>query len=165
VHAGIAAEATSNAEQLKGVLGTAGYAMGALRAGVVAHGWHLRVRVDDEVVTEGDRPVLMVSIAVGRSVGGGTLIAPGASPTNGQAQVMVCTATDPSARASFAWDLQRGRHTAREDVTVLRGRSVRVEAVGEHPFGVNTDGDLDGEHWSRLWTVQDNAWVCRVPPE
>lgn len=165
VHAGIAAQATANAEEVKGILGAGGYAVGALRAGVDAHGWHLRVTVDDEVVTDGDQPVLMVSVAVGRSVGGGTQIAPHASPTNGQAQVMVCTATDAAARASFALDLRRGRHTEREDVTVARGRTVTVEAVGEHPFGINTDGDLDGEHWSRSWTVQDNAWACRVPAD
>lgn len=167
VHAGIAAEATAHAEEVKGLLGAGGYAVGAVRAGLDAHGWHLRVTVDDEVVTDGTRPVLMVSVAVGRSVGGGTQVAPNASPFNGQAQVMVCTATQPAARAAFALDLRRGRHTEREDVRVLRGRTVAVEATDGHAFGINTDGDVDadGEHLSRTWTVQDDAWVCRVPGE
>lgn len=167
VHAGIAAEATSHAEEVKGLLGAGGYAVGALRAGINAHGWQLRVTVDDDIVTDGRQPVLMVSVAVGRSVGGGTQVAPHASPFNGQAQVMVCTATQPAARASFALDLRRGRHTERDDVTVVRGRTVTVEATDEHAFGINTDGDVDAdrEHRSRTWTVQDDAWVCRTPGE
>ncbi len=165
VHAGIAAEATSHAEGVKGLLGAGGYAVGALRAGVNAHGWLLRVTVDDDVVTDGTQPVLMVSVAVGRSVGGGTQVAPHASPFDGQAQVMVCTATQPAARASFALALRRGRHTERDDVTVVRGRTVTVEATDEHAFGINTDGDLEGEHRSRTWTMQDDAWVCRTAGE
>lgn len=161
VHAGLGAEATVHAEEVKGLLGTAAYALGAVRAGASSSGWHLRVSVDGDVVLDGTRRALMVTVGVGATIGGGAPVAPGASPTNGLAEVVVSTATGPVARVGYALALRRGRHTGRADVAVHRGREVTVEA--DEPFRVNTDGDVGGSRPARTWTVLPDAWSCRVP--
>ncbi len=164
VHAGVGAEATAHAEDVKGALGVAGYAVGAARAGIATSGWHLRVTVDGQQVVDGARRVLMVTITVGGgSVGGGTRVVPDATPGDGRAGVVISSATGPLARVGYALDLRRGRHTRRSDVRAMAGREVTVEAVGKgDEFRVNTDGDVGLACLARTWTVRPGAWVCRV---
>ena len=165
VHAGVAAEATAYASEVKGLLGRTAYAVGALRAGLTSRGWHLRVVVDGRPVADGSDRVLMVSVALGPSVGGGTPIAPQARPDDGLVDVVVAHATSPGARVGFARDLRRGRHTDRADVTTVRGADVLVEAVGpEDAFRVNTDGDVaDDRLTARRWRFSPQAWTLRTP--
>ncbi|MGD8201237.1 diacylglycerol/lipid kinase family protein [Ornithinimicrobium sp. W1679] len=165
VHAGVAAEATAHAGEVKGVFGKAAYAVGALRAGLTSRGWHLRIVVDGRTVVDGSAPVLMVTLALGSSVGGGTLVAPAARPDDGLAEVVVALGTSPAARTSFARDLRKGRHTRRSDVTVTRGREVLVEAVGPRDaFHVSADGEVPpGRLRRRTWRVEPDAWRLRVP--
>ncbi|WP_158548024.1 diacylglycerol/lipid kinase family protein [Desertihabitans brevis] len=162
VHVGVAAEATAHAEDVKGLLGRTGYLVGAVRAGIGALGWRLRVLVDDEVVLDGGSRTLMVSVALGRSVGGGTPVAPTAAPEDGLADVVVCTATGWAARLGFARDLRAGRHLGRADVRVLRGRRVHVEALAGESFGINADGDLVGRRRRSTWTLEPQAWRIRT---
>jgi diacylglycerol kinase family enzyme len=147
------------------VLGRAAYAVGALRAGLTSAGWHLRVVVDGQVVADGAERVLMVSAAVGSSVGGGTPIAPQAAPEDDVADVVVARGTGPVARIGFARDLRRGRHTARPDVTVTSGREVSVEARDPRDaFRVNADGEVSAEPvGARTWRHLPQAWGLRVP--
>lgn len=164
VHCGIAAEATAHASEVKGWLGKTAYAVGALRAGLTSEGWHLRVVVDGETLADGDR-VLMVSLALGSSVGGGTPIAPDAEPDDGLVDVLVATGTSAIARLGFARDLRKGRHTDREDVIAMRGREVLVEAVTPgDAFRVNIDGDVcDEPDLRRRWRHLPRVWRLRVP--
>ena len=165
VHAGVGAEATASAGEVKGVLGKAAYAVGALRAGLTTRGWHLRVVVDGRTVADGSEPVLMVTLALGSSVGGGTRVAPTARPDDGLAEVVLARGTSAIARTSFARDLRKGRHTRRRDVTVTRGQEVLVEAVGpQDAFHVSVDGDVPpGRIRRRTWRVEPDAWRLRVP--
>lgn len=164
VHCGIAAEATAHASEVKGWLGKTAYAVGALRAGLTSEGWHLRVVVDGETVADGDR-VLMVSVALGSSVGGGTPIAPDAKPDDELVDVLVATGTSAIARLGFARDLRKGRHTDREDVIATRGQEVLVEAVTPgDAFRVNIDGDVcDEPDLRRRWDHLAGVWRLRVP--
>lgn len=165
VHAGVAAEATAHAGEVKGFLGKAAYAWGALRAGLTSKGWHLRVTVDGEGIADDDRPELMVTLAMGSSVGGGTRVAPDAQPDDGHAEVVVAHGVGPLARVRFALDLRKGRHTEREDVTVTRGREVVVEGDSrKDDFRVNTDGEVaDGRVHRRTWRVIEQDWHLRAP--
>ncbi len=163
VHVGVAAEATLHAEDVKGVMGTTAYAVGAVRAGATTEGWRLRVSVDGIVVADGSQPTLLVTVGLGSTVGGGTPIAPGASPTDGLAEVVVAAATGVADRLSFAMDLTRGEHTERDDVVVARGRSVTVEALDDECFAANADGEVSEPCSMRTWTVHSAAWRCRVP--
>lgn len=165
VHCGVAAEATAHAADVKGVLGRAAYAWGAVRAGLTRQGWHLRVVVDGHPVADGSERLLMVSAAVGSSVGGGNEIAPAAHGGDGKVDVVIAHGTSMWARVGFALDLRRGRHTERDDVTVTQGRVVQVEAVtSRDAFAVNTDGDVtEGRLRSRRWALREEAWRLRVP--
>ncbi|WP_298885264.1 diacylglycerol kinase family protein [uncultured Serinicoccus sp.] len=165
VHAGVAAEATAHASEVKGVLGKAAYGWGALRAGLTSKGWHLRVTVDGEGIADDDRPELLVSLALGRSVGGGTPVAPHARADDGQVEVVVAHGVSPWARVRFALDLRKGRHTQREDVTLVSGREVVVTADREvDAFRVNTDGEVEEQRVQRRsWRLLDQGWTLRVP--
>ncbi|PFG38951.1 YegS/Rv2252/BmrU family lipid kinase [Georgenia soli] len=164
VHAGVGAEATAGAENVKGPLGTAGYAIGAIRAGVSATGWCMRVMVDGEVVHDGGERLLMVTVGLGPTIGGGARAVPQATIGNGMADVVLSAATGPLARAAFALQLRRGHHLRRKDVRAVRGRTVTIEAVdGDNAFRVNADGEVAGPVTSRTWEVLPHAWSCRVP--
>jgi len=163
VHAGVGAEATAGAENVKGMFGTTGYVLGAVRAGVSATGWCLRVVVDGEVVHDGAERLLMVTIGLGPSIGGGARAVPQASMGDGVADVVLATATGPVARATYALQLRGGNHLGRRDVRAVRGRTVTIEAVVGDAFRVNADGEVAGPVTSRTWTVLPQAWTCRVP--
>ncbi|HEX4699742.1 MAG TPA: diacylglycerol kinase family protein [Actinomycetes bacterium] len=159
VHLGVGAEAARRAAALKDRLGTAAYAVGSVSAGVGATGWRLRVTVDDAVVHVGGE-VLMVAVANGRTIGGGAEVAPHAQPDDGLLDVVVATSTGWVGRLGFAVALRQGDHVERDDVTVVRGRTVTV--TGD-PFPVNADGELEGPVTQRTWTVHAGAWSVVTP--
>ncbi|RJK94304.1 diacylglycerol/lipid kinase family protein [Vallicoccus soli] len=160
VHAGVGAEAARQATAWKERVGAAGYALGAALAGARTEGWELTVEVDGRVVADGD-PVLMVALGTGTTIGGGTPLLPDARPDDGLADVVLVRAVGPVARAAYALHLRRGEHVDRDDVDVLRGRTVRV-AGG---FPVNADGEVSGPYDERTWTVRPRAWALRVPAQ
>ena len=159
VHLGVGAEAAAKASALKDRLGTAAYAVGSVAAGVRAAGWRLRVEVDGSPALV-DREVLMVAVANGRTIGGGALLAPDALPDDGLVDVVVATSTGPLARLGFAVALRGGEHVERDDVTVVRGRTVTVSG---DPFPLNADGELAGPVSARTWTVRPASWALVVP--
>ena len=159
-HIGIGALAAERAQTVKGVLGPLGYAVGAVLAGASMADYPIRVEVDGVEVASADQQLLMAGLAVGRTIGGGTPLAPQASPDDGMADVILVSATGALARADFARRLRRGTHPGRDDVLVLRGRRVCVEA-GAAPL--NVDGELLGETGARCWTVLPRAWSVVVP--
>jgi hypothetical protein len=99
VHLGIGAEAAQRSARLKGLLGPLAYPLGAVAAGFRSTGTQLRVEVDGKVLVD-DR-VLMVGIANGPGIGGGTALHPRAVVDDGLVDVMVSTATGPFARVRF----------------------------------------------------------------
>jgi diacylglycerol kinase family enzyme len=168
VHAGVGARAGAEAARFKDRLGTAAFPLGAAIAGVTSPGWPLRIEVDGRVVTheragwaaDGSTDVLMLAVCTGPTIGGGTPLAPGARLDDGLAEVVVCTATGPVARAAFATALRGGRHVDRDDVLVVRGRQATFS--GE-PVDLNADGELEEAVASRTWRVQSRAWSVLVP--
>lgn len=159
VHLGIGAEAAQRAGAWKQRLGKAAYTLGSAVAGLREAGWVLRVEADGEVIHDGS-PVLMVGVANGRSIGGGALLAPEASPDDGWLDVVTATSTGPLARLGFGVAMRGGAHLERDDVTTTRARSVSV--TGEE-CPVNADGELAGAVTSRTWTVAPAAWSLLVP--
>jgi YegS/Rv2252/BmrU family lipid kinase len=159
VHLGVGAEAAEKARAVKDRLGRAAYAVGSIAAGTGATGWQLQVVVDGAALPV-DGEVLMVAVANGRTIGGGAPLAPDASPDDGLVDVVVATSTGPLARLGFAMALRDGEHVERDDVLVVRGRTVTV--TGD-PFPLNADGELDGPVSARTWTVRPAAWSLVVP--
>jgi YegS/Rv2252/BmrU family lipid kinase len=159
VHLGVGAEAAERAGAFKDRLGRAAYAVGGVLAGATATGWDLEVEVDGETVHTDD-PVLMVGVANGRTIGGGSELAPDAEPDDGLLDVVIATSTGPLARLGFGVAMREGEHVDREDVRVVRGRTVRISGDA---FPVNSDGELAGPVRSRTWTVRPAAWSLLVP--
>jgi YegS/Rv2252/BmrU family lipid kinase len=156
VHAGVGTRAYAAAARVKPVLRRASFPVGAVVAGLTATGWDLRVEVDGRtVVDEGAGRVLMAAVCNGPTIGGGRPLAPDARMDDGLADVVVCTATGPLARAAFALALLTGRHTARGDVLVVRGREVTIS--GE-PVALDADGELGPPVPSRTWRLDHAAW-------
>ena len=159
VHAGVGAEAAHRAARLKGVLGPTAYAVGGVAAGATTTGWKVAVTVDGVALHDGEDRVLMVAVANGRTVGGGTPLAPAARVDDGLADVVVSLATGPVQRVAYAGDLREGEHVDRDDVLTARGREVVVR--GEE-FPLNADGELSGPYTERRWTVVPAAWSLIV---
>ncbi|WP_435200200.1 diacylglycerol/lipid kinase family protein [Janibacter sp. GS2] len=162
VHMGVGEEAGRIAapwkERLGALhLGALGYVIGGVAAGFGQRGRHLRVVADDRVVVSGDHRVLQVAVTIGRTVGGGTPIAPGAKPGDGRAEVVVSRAISPSRRLRYAFRVNRGRHTELDDVISLRARTVTVTGMHEK-VGANADGEALDPVRERSWRVVPDAY-------
>ena len=140
------------------------YRVGALVAGVRSKGWPLRVTVDGSTITDGGTPVLQVGLLNGRTIGGGTPLAPEAEPDDGLADVVISTAVGPLARARYARLLSTGEHLTHPDVTLVRGREVEIVAE-DAPVPINTDGELQDGISRRNWSQQPRAWRMRAPAD
>jgi YegS/Rv2252/BmrU family lipid kinase len=159
-HVGVGALASERAHTVKSVLGPLAYPVGAVLAGATSSGWPVRVEVDGELVADGNRPLLMVGLAVGRTIGGGAPLAPQASPDDGWADVLLVGPTGTWARLDVARRLRAGTHVERDDVLSLRAREVVIDAA-DAPL--NVDGELLGPAGRRQWAVQRHAWKAVVP--
>jgi YegS/Rv2252/BmrU family lipid kinase len=158
-HAGLGAEAAAVAADHKPRLGPLAYPLGALLAGLREEGWALRVSVDGTSAFTGER-LLMVGVANGPTIGGGTPLCPVARPDDGRLDVVVVAPVGPTAKAAFAAALRAGTHLGRDDVHHLPGSRVRVS--GE-PVRHNADGELDAEVPDRGYRVLPAAWSLLVP--
>lgn len=165
VHAGAGAEASARSQGLKPRIGPAAYPVGALLAGASTSGWRLRVTVDEEVLHDGQQPVLMVALGLGGTVGGGAPAVPNATPGMDVVHVIVSTSTGPLDRLGYTLQMSSGSHLNRGDVNAARAyRSVSVEALGDDDaFRTSADGEVDGPYQSRSWTVVPSAWQIRAP--
>jgi diacylglycerol kinase family enzyme len=158
-HAGLGAEAAATAAGHKPRLGPLAYPLGALLAGFREGGWALRVSVDGTPFATGER-LLMVGVANGPTIGGGTPLCPVARADDGRLDVVVVSAIGPAARAGFAAALLAGTHLDRDDVH--HRRASRVEVSGE-PVRHNADGELDAEVTVRGYRLLPAAWSLIVP--
>ena len=102
------------------------------------------------------RPALMVAVANGRTIGGGTPVAPEAVVDDGLLDVVVVHAVGPGERVAYAGALLRGTHVDREDVVVAQGREVCINGPS---LAHNRDGELEeaaGD--ARTYRVEPGAW-------
>lgn len=170
VHAGAGAQASRRGARWKerlhaiGVgkvnLGKLGYPIGAALAAFKPPFVRMRIEVDGKVVCDVDRPILMVAVGNGASVGGGTELTPAADPGDGKVDVMVSLAIGPLARFGYVAHLVRGKHPERDDVIYLRGSTVSVS--GEE-FWCSADGEIYGPERSRTWRVEPAAYSMLLP--
>ncbi len=166
VHAGASAQASRRGARWKKRLGPygvgiLGYPVGALLAAFRPPYVRIRIEVDGEVLVDVDRPVLMVAIGNGTSVGGGTELTPDADPEDGRLDVMVSLATGPVERFTYAVELLRGKHQERDDV--LTARATQVTLSGE-AFYLAADGEISGPERRRSWHLERAAYAMVVPP-
>jgi len=170
VHVGAGAEASRRGSGIKhrlgsiGIgkvnLGRLGYPLGVVMSAFDPPSVHLHVEVDGEVVTDVDRPVLMVAVGNGAHVGGGAELTPEADPQDGKVDVMISHAVGPVAKVGYALHLRRGQHHHRDDVQYHRAEQV---AVSGDPFWISADGELSGPERQRTWHVEPAAYSFILP--
>lgn len=141
-------------------LGRLGYPIGAVMSALDEPSVHVHVELDGKVVTDVDRPVLMVSVGNGAKVGGGTDLTPEADPQDGQVDVMISHAVGPVAKLGYALRLRRGEHHRREDVQYLRGSRVTISGDA---FWISADGEVSGPERQRSWHVEPAAYSFILP--
>lgn len=143
-HAGMSAEASARAGDLKPRLGPAAYPVAAFLEGIGTVGFRGTVEVDGDAVAD-DEDLLLVGVGNGQSIGGGTPLFPDAALDDGLLEVLVARSTGPLARVGFAARLRAGDHVDRDDVLVARGTEVRLtgEPVPHCPDGEVTDPVAD----------------------
>ena len=141
-------------------LGKLGYPIGAFQSVLQPPYTRVRIEVDGELVADLDKPVLMLSVGNGASVGGGTELTPEADPESGTVDVMIARARGGMAPLGYAVHLMRSRHHERDDVMYLRGREVSVS--GEE-FYCSADGEIYGPERQRTWHVEPAAYSMILP--
>lgn len=163
VHVGIGVAAAEEAADRKEAFGALAYPLGAVIAGASADGLDVEVELDGDRIDLG-RPALMVAVANGATIGGGTAVAPAAVVDDGQLDVVVVHAVGPGERVAFATALLRGTHVDRDDVVVAQGREVVIRGAG---LAHNRDGELEeptsGD--SRTYRVESGAWRLLREPD
>ncbi|MFI5954814.1 diacylglycerol/lipid kinase family protein [Cryptosporangium sp. NPDC051539] len=158
-HAGVGAEAGRLATGWKPALGIAAYPLGAMVAGFSSEGWPMTIEIDGAEVHGPTTPVLMLGVGNGRSIGGGTPLAPNAEPDDGLLDVVVAAVEGARNRYAYGLAMRDGVHLRRDDVQVYRGRSVVISAAdGAEPFRVNTDGEVSDPVRTRTWEVKPGVW-------
>lgn len=170
VHVGVGAQASRKGHKWKtrlgavGVgkvnLGKLGYPIGALLSAFHPPSWRLRIEIDGKVVNDVNRPVLMVAIGNGGNVGGGTELNPEADTEDGRLDVMISRAVEPLAKIGYVARLRKGEHDERNDVVMLRGRSVKVSG---DEFWLSADGEIYGPERSRSWRLEPAAYRLILP--
>jgi YegS/Rv2252/BmrU family lipid kinase len=143
-------------------LGRLGYPIGAVASAFDEPSVHVHVELDGTVVTDVDRPVLMLSIGNGAHVGGGTELTPDADPEDGRVDVMISHAVGPLAKLGYVLHLRRGEHHRRHDVQYLRGSQVTVSGDA---FWISADGEISGPERHRSWHVEPSAYSFVLPRE
>ena len=164
VHLGVGAQASRKARKWKPRLGKAGYAVGAVSAGLQPRFLQVDVVVDGEDVTLDDvveDHLAQVAIGNGKYVGGGTALIPGAEVGDGKLVVIVSRAVGKWGRLAYAARLHGGTHHMMDEVTRVHGTSVRVK--GE-PFHTVADGEIAGPYTERTWRLERGAVQMFLPP-
>lgn len=141
-------------------LGRLGYPLGAVEAAFLPPSLHLRVEVDGVVVNDVDRPVLMVAVGNGTSVGGGAELTPDADAEDGRLDIMISRAISPLAKIAYAVQVARASHQERDDVLAVRGRTVSIS--GEE-FYCAADGEITGPERQLTWRIEPAAYSMILP--
>jgi len=107
----------------------------------------VRITIDDGEPIEAR--MALVAVANGKFFGGGMMIAPDAELTDGQFDIVILRA---AGKLKLIWDIRLlygGRHRNHPAITILRGKKVVVEPLGD----VERNGalvDIDGESPGRI---------------
>ena len=133
---GLPSAAASKAHGLKRVLGTAAYAVGALRAAVTAQPVQCRAECDGDTVFEGE--VWQATVACGGAFGGGAEI--DADPGDGRLDLVVIEAGSRLGLVLRGWGLRRGNVETQRSVRSWRCSRISLDVPPQAPF--NVDGEV-----------------------
>ena len=135
---GIGAEATAETpSQIKAVLGQLAYAISGLRKLAEFESIHGVFRGGGYTL---ECDFLMFAVGSAMSTGGGTMVTPHASTTDGLLDLCVVEWMPRREFAGTVMRLRRGEHVGREGVHYVRMTDLTIEAVT--PVSVNVDGEV-----------------------
>ncbi|MFJ3233903.1 YegS/Rv2252/BmrU family lipid kinase [Streptomyces sp. NPDC086787] len=140
VYAGVDALANRHANQSKLLRGAASYYAGGLRAVTTWRAADFRVTVDGQEHAHRGYTVVAANSAY---YGSGRMIAPGAQVDDGMLEVVMIREAPRHLFFTLMNELSTGAHVARPEVTVLRGREIRIEADRAVPYGA--DGEVEAD--------------------
>jgi diacylglycerol kinase (ATP) len=160
---GVGAEATAETPaEAKESLGPVAYAISGMRMFAEFRPYHARF-VGDGFAYEGD--FLMFAVGLTRSTGGGTMVTPMASATDGLLDLCIVEGMSRGEFARTVLRVQRGEHVGHEGVHYVQLRSVMIES-GD-PISVNVDGEHSNSKRLMYRARARDLWVhvVRLPGE
>jgi diacylglycerol kinase (ATP) len=135
---GIGAEATAETPaEAKDSLGSVAYAIAGVRKLAGLSPYSARFSGDG---FEYDGKFLMFAVGLTRSTGGGAMVTPMASATDGLLDLCIVEAMSRGDFARTALRVKRGEHVGGEGVQYAQLKSVTIE--GLEPMAVNVDGEM-----------------------
>jgi diacylglycerol kinase (ATP) len=135
---GLGAEATAETpSEIKETLGPVAYAISGMRKLAGAQPYHACFR-GDGFSYEGD--FLMFAVGLTRSAGGGTLVTPLASMTDGLLDLCIVEGMSRGGFARTVLKVKRGEHLGEDGVRYVQLPHVTIEAT--EPLAVNVDGEI-----------------------
>jgi diacylglycerol kinase (ATP) len=160
---GVGAETTAETPaEIKESLGAVAYAITGMRkfAGFQRH--HARF-VGPGFAYEGD--FLMFAVGLTRAAGGGSLVTPMASATDGLLDLCIVEGMSRADFARVVFMLKRGEHVGHEGVHYIQLPWVTIE--GRETISVNVDGEISDAHRLVYRARPRDLWVhvARLPGE
>ncbi|HTI64403.1 MAG TPA: YegS/Rv2252/BmrU family lipid kinase [Gemmatimonadaceae bacterium] len=135
---GVGAEATAETpSEAKESLGAIAYAISGMRKLAEFRAQHARFAGDG---FEYDGEFLIFAVGLTRSTGGGTMLTPMASATDGLLDLCIVERMSRSEFARTAFRVKRGEHIGHQGVHYAQLKSVTIEA--SEPMAVNVDGEM-----------------------
>jgi diacylglycerol kinase (ATP) len=135
---GVGAEATAETPpEAKETLGAFAYAISGMRKFADFRPYHARF-VGDGFTYDGD--FLMFAVGLTRSTGGGTMVTPMASATDGLLDLCIVEGMSRSDFARTVLKVKRGEHVGEEGVHYVQLKSVTID--GSDSIAVNVDGEM-----------------------
>jgi lipid kinase YegS len=152
---GVGAEATAETPpDAKEVLGPVAYAIAGVRKFADFKPQHARF-VGDDFAYEGE--FLTFAVGLTRAAGGGALVTPRASMTDGLLDLCIVEAMSRGEFARTMLRLKRGEHVGHPGVQYAQLRSVQIDS--RTPISVNVDGEVcNGSHLAYRARPRD-LWV------
>jgi len=152
---GVGAETTAETpSDAKESLGAMAYAITGMRKFADFRPLHARFE-GDGVDYEGD--FLMFAVGLTRSTGGGTMVTPMASATDGLLDVCIVEGMSRSEFARTAFKVKRGEHVGHPGVRYAQVKQVTIE--GRDEMSVNVDGEISNARYLFYRARAGDLWV------
>jgi diacylglycerol kinase (ATP) len=158
---GVGAEATAETPaEMKESLGPLAYAISGMRKLADFHPQYARF-VGDGFEYEGE--FLMFAVGLTRSTGGGSMVTPMASATDGLLDLCVIAGMSRRDFARMALRVKRGEHLGEDGVLYAQVKAMTIDA--REPISVNVDGEMSNANRLTYRARSRDLWVhvARLP--
>jgi len=152
---GVGAEATAETpSDAKESLGAVAYAITGMRK--LADFRSLRARFSVDGI-DYDGEFLMFAVGLTQSTGGGTMVTPMASVTDGLLDLCIVEGMSRAEFARTVFKVKRGEHVGHPGVQYVQVRDVTIEA--REPIAVNVDGEMSNARRLAYKARPGDLWV------